>query len=138
MEKFLLEVGDFLIVRGNGNKSLTGRGGLVDGGLPASCFYPDLLIRLRFDPNVLRADFAAEQWNSGRVHAALIQKAKSTNGIWKINGQDIKSHSLVVPPLEAQSELLETLGTYDAAGRALEAEAGSLGAVRDQIMMEVF
>lgn len=138
VEPFLLEQGDFLVVRGNGNKSLTGRGGLVAGGLPDDCFYPDLLIRLRFDEKLLRRDFAAQQWNSGRAHAALIRKAKSTNGIWKINGQDIKSHELVVPPQEAQAALLDTLGEYDAALAALSSEALALAALSSRISTEVF
>ncbi|WP_053385371.1 restriction endonuclease subunit S [Leucobacter celer] len=138
VEQFFLHDDDFLVVRGNGNKSLTGRGGLVNGGLPVDCFYPDLLIRLRFDPEVLRADFAAEQWNSSRAHGALVRKAKSTNGIWKINGKDIKSHSLVVPPLDAQNELLAQLAEYDSAATAFEREASTLAALRDRIMTEVF
>ncbi len=135
---FILEDGDFLVVRGNGNRDLTGRGGLVVGGMPADCFYPDLLIRLRFDTTVVHRDFAAQQWNSGRAHAALIKKAKSTNGIWKINGQDIKSHELIVPPLRAQLALLDTLGEYDQAIQSVSSEAESLASLRSAIMGEVF
>ncbi|NHB84706.1 hypothetical protein G7085_09035 [Tessaracoccus sp. HDW20] len=94
---FVIEENDFLIVRGNGNKSLTGLGGLAVGGLPDGCVYPDLLIRLRFDRAQILPAFACAQWNSAAAHAALLRNAKSTNGIWKINGQDIKTHALVTP-----------------------------------------
>jgi type I restriction enzyme S subunit len=124
--RFVLQEDDFLIVRGNGNRQLTGRGGLVAGGLPAGCIYPDLLIRLRFKTSRILPPFAAEQWNSALVHAALLENAKSTNGIWKINGQDIKSHSLVVPPLRDQAMLLAEIDSFNSSIDAAKAEAGSL------------
>lgn len=135
---FVLQDDDFLIVRGNGNRQLTGRGGLVSGGLPEGCIYPDLLIRLRFDPSRMLPRFAAEQWNSASVHAALLENAKSTNGIWKINGKDIKGHRLVAPPIADQAAILEELQAFDAAIEATVTEAGALTAMRGAALAEVF
>lgn len=127
---FVIEEDDFLVVRGNGNKRLTGRGGLATGGLPAGCVFPDLLIRLRFDTGRLLPAFAAAQWNSTRAHSALVRKAKSTNGIWKINGKDVKTHELVVPPIEDQIDLLARLGTFEAAAAASRNEVELLARLR--------
>lgn len=102
---FELKANDVLVVRGNGNKLLTGRCGLVDV-VPKGCFYPDLLIRLKFDENIIRPEFAVLQWNSQSTHNRLISRAKSTNGIWKINGADIRQHALKVPEVEEQDDLL--------------------------------
>lgn len=102
---FELKENDVLVVRGNGNKLLTGRCGLVDV-VPKGCFYPDLLIRLKFDEMVIRPEFAVLQWNSQSTHNRLISRAKSTNGIWKINGADIRQHALKVPEVEQQDDLL--------------------------------
>lgn len=135
---FVLKADDFLIVRGNGNRQLTGRGGLVAGGLPHGCIYPDLLIRLRFNPDVMLPRFAAEQWNSAGAHAALLQNAKSTNGIWKINGSDIKRHSLVVPPLTDQVSILDQLQSYDSVIRAAAIEADALSALRASLLATIF
>lgn len=135
---FVLEEDDFLIVRGNGNRSLTGRGGLVNGGLPAGCIYPDLLIRLRFNPDRMLPAFGAEQWNSASAHAALLENAKSTNGIWKINGKDVKSHHLVVPPVQEQIELLQELSVFDEAVVSAQAEAVVLEGMRSSILDHVF
>ena len=96
LEKFRLLSGDVLVVRGNGNRNLCGRCGMVDS-VPQDCFYPDLLIRLGFDQGVIATNFAVLQWNSPETHGRLLQRAKSTNGIWKINGKDIKQHTLAVP-----------------------------------------
>jgi len=106
---FALKPDDVLVVRGNGNKLLTGKCGLVET-IPQGCFYPDLLIRLQFNEKIMRPRFAALQWNSPNVHERLISRAKSTNGIWKINGGDIRQHTLKAPPIKEQDALLEEMG----------------------------
>ena len=103
---FELKANDVLVVRGNGNKLLTGKCGLVDT-VPKGCFYPDLLIQLKFDTKIIRPELAALQWNTPSTHRRLISRAKSTNGIWKINGGDIRQHTLKVPPIADQDALLE-------------------------------
>lgn len=105
---FELKMNDVLVVRGNGNKLLTGKCGLVNI-VPKGCFYPDLLIRLKFDEKIIRPEFAVLQWNSQSTHNRLISRAKSTNGIWKINGADIRQHELKVPEVEEQDDLLEEM-----------------------------
>lgn len=135
---FVIQDDDFLVVRGNGNRQLTGRGGVAGGGLPAGCVYPDLLIRLRFDPKVVVTAFAAEQWNAPFAHDELIQRAKSTNGIWKINGQDIRSHRLVVPPIAEQRELLDRLRNFGVATQATRHEVVAIDALRSSVLAEIF
>lgn len=138
VKAFELQQDDFLVVRGNGNRSLTGRGGLVHNSLPPGCIYPDLLIRLRFDKRQILPKFAAEQWNSEYAHSNLIRSAKSTNGIWKINGKDIKSHQLVVPPMTVQLELLDQLATLDTAHDAANVESQSLRSLQSSLLAQIF
>ena len=111
---FELKANDVLVVRGNGNKLLAGKCGLVDV-VPKGCFYPDLLIRLKFDEKIIRPEFAVLQWNSQCTHNRLISRAKSTNGIWKINGADIRQHELKVPEVEEQDVLLAEMKAIRAA-----------------------
>jgi type I restriction enzyme S subunit len=108
--QFKLRRDDILVVRGNGNRLLCGRAGIVED-FPDGCFYPDLLIRLRFLDDCLLPEFAVMQWNERKTHTRLLKKAKSSNGISKINGQDIQSHDLVVPPIAEQSKFLEKMRT---------------------------
>ena len=105
VSSFLLRSDDILVVRGNGNRSLCGRAGIVRS-YPPGCFYPDLLIRIRFDASSLLQEFAVLQWNEPRTHVRLLSRAKSTNGIWKVNGSDVRSHRLRVPPLSEQRRFL--------------------------------
>jgi type I restriction enzyme, S subunit len=110
---FTLAEDDVLVVRGNGNKSLTGKCGIVSE-IPAGCIYPDLLIRLKFNIDEMRPRFAALQWNMPSVHNRLISRAKSTNGIWKINGADLRQHQLKVPSIEVQDSLLLHMSEVEA------------------------
>jgi len=122
VEQFKLRKQDILVVRGNGNRLLCGRAGMVKS-FPVDCFYPDLLIRLRFREDALVPEFAVMQWNESKTHLRLLKKAKSTNGISKINGQDVKSHKLFVPPLDKQLKFLDALKTKTAFSRALQKAA---------------
>lgn len=98
---FFVQRGDVFVVRGNGNRALCGTAGLSEDSYEG-LFYPDLLIRLRFDPDQIIPEFAVAQWNLPSVHRRLSARAKSSNGIWKVNGQDIRAHRLYVPPKSVQ------------------------------------
>ena len=110
--QFLMRPKDVLVVRGNGNRDLVGRAGIVSTN-PENCFYPDLLIRLRFDESKIRPEFACIQWNSRTAHGQLLKRAKSTNGIWKVNGKDVSQQLLKVPQLKAQDGLLRQFQQFD-------------------------
>lgn len=103
--KFDVKSGDIFVVRGNGNRDLCGRAGIAEKDYE-DLFYPDLLIRLRFDPEIILPEFAVILWNSMEFHSKLLRSAKSTNGIWKINGDDIKKHKLVVPQMNVQRDIV--------------------------------
>lgn len=83
---------------------------------------------MRFDPSRLLPDLVVAQWNHPTVHSRLISRAKSSNGIWKVNGQDIRAHTLVVPPMEAQREAVQFLGALDVQAAAIHSR---LAALRD-------
>jgi restriction endonuclease S subunit len=110
-EPFLVKAGDAFAVRGNGNRNLMGKVGISSKSYD-DLIYPDLLIRLRFDETVILKEFAVAQWNHPSVHARLAARAKSSNGIWKVNGQDIRAHSLVVPSMDEQKEIVSALQQY--------------------------
>jgi type I restriction enzyme S subunit len=133
---FELKANDVLVVRGNGNKLLTGKCGLVDT-VPKGCFYPDLLIRLQFDGKIIRPKFAALQWNAPSTHKRLISRAKSTNGIWKINGSDIRQHTLKVPSIEEQDTLLEEVRAIRQARTDIEKRKTKAQAVKAMALKEI-
>lgn len=136
LEKFRLMSGDILVVRGNGNKTLCGKAGLVSE-IPDDCFYPDLLIRIAFDENKILPAFAVEQWNDPIVHSKLLAFAKSTNGIWKINGKDLNQHKLFVPGIDVQKEIVNQLSVIDAHEEALSIHIDAILRLQRQIANDV-
>jgi type I restriction enzyme S subunit len=112
LEKFDVKADDVFVVRGNGNKQLCGKAGISLRNYD-HLFYPDLLIRLRFDDEIILPCFAAFQWNTQKVHEKLLRSAKSTNGIWKINGDDVKRHKIYVPSLAVQKEVMKEMSVVD-------------------------
>ncbi len=136
LEKFRLRAGDILIVRGNGNKNLCGKAGLVTK-VPEDCFYPDLLIRIAFDPERVLPDFAIAQWNDPLTHRNLLSFAKSTNGIWKINGKDLRQHKLLVPNLDVQREIVNQLSVIGAREDELSEHIEVLFRLQRQITNDV-
>ncbi len=116
--RFEIRAGDAFAVRGNGNRDLVGRLGFAAEQPSPPCLYPDLLIRLRFDPALLDPQLATAIWNNPRVHRRLLDRAKSSNGIYKVNGKDIASHLLPVPALSDQKWLNAQLRAADRVARA--------------------
>ncbi|MEA1053463.1 hypothetical protein U5801_27205 [Lamprobacter modestohalophilus] len=133
---FLVSKHDVFVVRGNGNRLMAGQAGLAQTSYNDT-FYPDLLIRLRFDESVLAPKLATAMWNSPRTHARLIARAKSTNGIWKINGQDIRSHTLSVPPQEVQKECLVILGSLSESRKTCEQRLRAVEAQKQVILRDL-
>ena len=126
--RFVVHEFDAFVVRGNGNRALVGRLGLCDAEPPNDVLYPDLLIRLRFNPQIIEPSVATAIWNLKRVHDGLLARAKSSNGIFKVNGKDISGHRLPVPSMKVQERLISELAHIDAVRTAAEqVVANSLG-----------
>jgi type I restriction enzyme, S subunit len=112
---FRVQMGDFLVVRGNGSKHLVGRGGLVMSA--ADVAYPDTLIRARFDPQRVLPAFAALIWDSRSVRDQIESAARTTAGIYKINQGSLRRIRFPLPTLVDQARIL---GAAEAQLRVLE------------------
>ncbi len=112
VEPFLIRRGDVFVVRGNGNRYLTGKAGMADQDYD-DMFCPDKLIRLRFDARKISPEFALSQWNLPSVHRRLVSRAKGSNGNWMVNGQDIRAHDLALPPPWEQRSMYDWAGAWN-------------------------
>ncbi|MDP3720337.1 MAG: hypothetical protein Q8T13_21450 [Acidobacteriota bacterium] len=130
---YLVRKNDIFAVRGNGNRQLVARVGQASESYD-DLIYPDLLIRMRFDPSRVVGDYLIAQWNHPSVHARLLSRAKSSNGIWKVNGQDIRSHELMIPPLQVQEDVGKSLRLCTAAAKAGNLRKATLARVIVSIM----
>jgi type I restriction enzyme S subunit len=133
ISSYFVQKDDVFVVRGNGNRYLAGKCGIAAESFE-DMFYPDLLIRLRFDDSIIFPAFATMQWNDPFVHRDFISRAKSTNGIWKVNGQDVRKHTLVVPPLDEQKKFLTEDNMYKNAMKNLEDCYEQVSKIKSQLL----
>ncbi len=130
---YFVREGDVFAIRGNGNRYLMGKVGLCYE-TPEEVFYPDLLIRLRFDPSLIDPVLAVAQWNLPSVHRRLVSRGKSSNGIWKVNGQDIRAHRLIVPPPDVQMSMAERLKDLQDSHRSISIRAEQARKFKKQLV----
>lgn len=103
---------DFLVCRGNGNKSLVGVGCFPHHDMPGVAF-PDTAIAVRPKSDVLTPRFLAAQWQSQWVRQQIDGIAKTTNGTFKINQAGLSGIKLILPPLLAQRAFEERVGSVE-------------------------
>ena len=92
---------DFLMCRGNGNKSLVGVGVFSEVARP-NLVFPDTVIAGRVDPTKIAMPYLAAAWKQPEVRRQIAAAARTTNGTYKVNQQTLSSISLPVPPLSLQ------------------------------------
>jgi len=121
--RFLVRAGDYFVARGNGSLSLVGRGGLARTEPPTPLAYPDTLIRVRPNPELLLPTFLAAVWNTTGVREQLERVAHTTAGIYKVNQGQLCEVELPVPSV---TEQLAAVGELDRRISLLEASGGSV------------
>ncbi|MEV0348654.1 restriction endonuclease subunit S [Nonomuraea sp. NPDC050680] len=102
---FLVERGDFMVSRGNGSLRLVGRGALaVDDPDPVA--FPDTMIRVRPNLDVVDPEFLAFVWDSQTVRRQIEAAARTTAGIYKINQSILEALDIPIPPLDVQARIV--------------------------------
>lgn len=114
---FRVSEGDVFVARGNGSLKLVGRAARV-ADAPDPVAYPDTMIRMRLDPNLVRADYATAVWNSRIVRRQIEARARTTAGIYKVNQADLRGIMLPVPSLAEQLILMERVDDWSYTVRA--------------------
>ena len=105
---YLVRVGDFLVSRGSGSRSLVGRGGLVRHDLPHVAF-PDTMIRIRATESAVVPDYLCLVWDSQVIRDQIEAAARTTAGIYKINQGVLEAIALPLPPLAEQRRIVAVL-----------------------------
>jgi type I restriction enzyme S subunit len=130
--RFLVRHGDFLVARGNGSLHLVGRGGLVVDE-PDAVAFPDTLIRIRPNLEMIDPYYLAMAWDLQEVRTKIESAARTTAGIYKVNQRDLEGLMLPVPTLAEQlalselvSQLRSALSRIDATMIAMSCRADAL------------
>lgn len=111
VSKYYIKNGDAFVVRGNGNIDLMGRIALYDGN-DVKIVYPDTLIRLRFNNELVLSEFMQYLWDTQIIRNQIVAKSKTTNGTNKINQDDVKSITFSCPPIDIQHQFLLKAQAY--------------------------
>ena len=128
IDKYISE-SDFYICRGNGNKSLVGVGVAAPSDYEDLVF-PDTMIAVKIDQQVIDLKFLAFAWKSISVRKQIESIAKTTNGIYKINQEGLGGVAIPLPPLSLQREFVAIAERADAAKSALKQSIADI----DQVM----
>jgi type I restriction enzyme, S subunit len=138
-EKFRINTGDVLVVRGNANPDLVGKAGRV-GDFPEGCIYPDITKRIVFRRNgedTVSPDYAVLAWNHPVVHNQVLRRAKTSNGTLKINNRDVRQIVLPVPPEKAQNEIVSLVAAVDSKVVALNQKVEALQQLKRSLMRDL-
>lgn len=114
---FRVAEGDVFAARGNGSLRLVGRAARVVEA-PDPIAYPDTMIRMRPDANLVRADYLTAVWNSRIVRRQIETRARTTAGIYKVNQADLRGIVLPVPSLADQLMFVNRVESWSDAVRA--------------------
>jgi type I restriction enzyme, S subunit len=128
IERYRAWVGDFFVLRGNGNRDYVATGGLLRDKPPTDAIYSDKLIRLRFDNEKVAERFVPYLWQSRTFLTRLQSKAESGSGLWMMSKRDIVRELFACPPLDEQKEIVALL---DSAEDQLVAQTKKVDALTD-------
>lgn len=92
---------DFLICRGNGNRSLVGAGVLPSSDRPDLVF-PDTIIAGSIDRDVVNPAYLEHSWKQASIRTQIESVSRTTSGIHKINQESLSSVLVPLPPMELQ------------------------------------
>ncbi|MDP2794134.1 MAG: restriction endonuclease subunit S [Sulfurisoma sp.] len=106
IERYRARVGDFFVLRGNGNRDYVATGGLLRDVPPADAIYSDKLIRLRFNNEDVSDRFVPYLWQSHAFLTRLQSKAESGSGLWMMSKRDIVRELFACPPMAEQQEIV--------------------------------
>ena len=114
VERYRARMGDFFVLRGNGNRDYVGTGGLLREAPPHDTIYSDKLIRLRFNSEEVADRFVPYLWQSRVFLDRLQSKAESGSGLWMMSKRDIGRELFACPSLDEQREIVALLDSTEA------------------------
>ncbi|RBJ10509.1 hypothetical protein DRA43_02480 [Micromonospora provocatoris] len=102
----LLDGGDLLLTRYNGNPQFVGACAMVPYDV-GDLTYPDKLIRVKIDRNIADPGFVALACSFGEGRRQIQSKVKTTSGQSGISGADLKRVAIRLPDLSVQAEVVK-------------------------------
>ena len=137
IERYRAAVGDFYVLRGNGNRDYVATGGLLRETPPENSIYSDKLIRLRFDSEKVAPRFIPYMWQSNEFLTRLQSKAESGSGLWMMSKRDIVREFFAYPRIPEQEEIVTLLDGVETQSIALENKCSALQQVKKSLLQNL-
>ena len=138
---FLIQPGDVLFTRYNGNPGLVGACGMVPN-LIRDTMHPDKLIRASLVQDGAIPEFVQIVVNVGRSREFLTHRIRTTAGQSGISGSDLRVMPLPLPPLAEQhrivAEVDRRLSVIQQAEATVEANLNRAERLRQSILKQAF
>jgi type I restriction enzyme S subunit len=117
---FAVRDDDLLFTRYNGSIELLGVCGRVRGLGRKAMLYPDKLMRVRFDHEVILPAYAEVFFQVQAVHERIVAKSKSSAGQNGVSGSDIKAQPFALAPIPEQQEIVRRVEGLFSLGDQIE------------------
>ena len=135
IDQYYIKNGDFFVSRGN-TVDLVAMAAIahIGSNVPATIF-PDLMIRVRFNENVVN-EYVAYVFNSsiGRYYFKYSAKGKNQTMV-KVSKQELCDFYIPIPPISKQREIVEAIQGELAKQRAIKDQLASLETERNELIM---
>lgn len=141
LERYRLMDGDILIVEGNGSLDHIGRCALFHDELE-DCIHQNHIIRIRVDPDQANPHFAALYLNSANGKVQMIDKARTSSGLYTLSVSKVQSLEIPLPSPKRQAELVELTTPYlsevDALRNAIHARLERIEQLPTAVLEQAF
>jgi type I restriction enzyme, S subunit len=138
----LVRVGDMLVVRTNGSRSLIGRGAVVREAPPIRLTFASYLIRLRIIPYAMVLDWVALLWDSLHVRRWIETRAATSAGQFNINLRVLHTLVVPIPPIAEQEAIVEAvddqISIIDHLEGNVDAKLKSAHSLRQSVLRHAF
>ena len=136
-ERYLLNNGDFLFARVNGNPEYVGRCAVFKA-IDEPVYFNDHIIRVRFDCGELNGLFASELFNSSYGKSEMKDKIKTSAGQYTINQVGIGAIRVPRPPLPLQHRFADFVRATGKSKFALQRGLDKLEILYQSLMQKCF
>jgi type I restriction enzyme S subunit len=112
LDRCKLLLGDILVSRSN-TRELVGRAGMYQGR-PQSCYYPDLMMRVRVDRDRMDISYLEHWLRHHYTRRYLMSNARGTSGsMVKINSSILSKLIVPLPAVAEQRDIVARLSTIE-------------------------
>jgi type I restriction enzyme S subunit len=108
LQRLRLVAGDLLLVEGNGSNAEIGRNAIFPES-EEEWIHQNHIIRVRLDQERCLPQFASFYLNGRAGKNQMVDKARTTSGLYTLSAQKVASLEIPVPPLNKQRAIIKTL-----------------------------